>query len=231
MSAAPPTASQGSPSLRSLELTSLPHLYYTTTQSAAELAVQIQDNFDAVMAKPPGSKGDPAEVAALRKRIHEDQTLLIQWAEEKVQLAIAGHDMVKSFEIAIQKDVVELSTELQKAGLMDGEYEMDDYGMETLPAPELPGRRGGSRLQYAASYDSLEPTPILETRPAPVRKAAAAPGMSRQQSGYGSEGGYGAGSDMLGWEAPKRGGGSSELHRCSVGGEVLLLLNIKKSFR
>lgn len=136
----------------------------------AELAAQIQENFEAVMAKSPG-KGDAAEVAAMRKRIEDDQALLIQWAEEKVQLALMGHDLLEMHQEVLAQDQSALYHELTEMGLMqDDAYGVDDgYGLE-LQVPEPTGRRGGaSRLQYAGSFDSLEPA-ALELRPGERRR-------------------------------------------------------------
>jgi len=117
------------------------------------------------MAKTSG-KADAVEVSELRKRIQDDQALLIQWAEEKVQLALTGHELLDTHLGALENDVTNLTQELQENGqIVDDGYGVDDtgYGLE-IPAPEPPGRRGGgSRLHYATSYDSLEPS--LDIRP------------------------------------------------------------------
>lgn len=66
----------------------------------ADLAAQIQENVEAVLRMPPAAGsgaagtrgksggGEPRELAELRSQISKDQQLLIQFAEEKVQLAV-----------------------------------------------------------------------------------------------------------------------------------------------
>lgn len=176
--------------------------------STAEMAAQIQDAFETILKSP---KLPPDEVIALRKRIEEDQALLIQWAEEKVQLALTGHELLDSQMEQLATDISGLVTELQETGQLaeDGYGAVDDYGMELAVPEPAPSRRTGSRMQYAA-YDSLDPTVPLEPRGggAGGRKSTIPLSLSRQQSGYVSEG-YPSGSDVMGWEAPKPRAGSA----------------------
>lgn len=172
----------------------------------AELAAQIQDEFELLLTKVPG-KTPPEEIEALRKKIDEEQALLIQWAEEKVQLALTGHELLDAQMGHLESDLVAFKEELAEQGVeVDAGYAVDDYPME-MAAPETAARRSGaaSRMQFG-TYESLDPAPSLEPRTG-GRKATQIPlSLSRQQSGYASEG-YATGSDVLGWEGPKRGGG------------------------
>ncbi|KAG7673635.1 hypothetical protein Ndes2526B_g02913 [Nannochloris sp. 'desiccata'] len=184
-----------------------------------DLASQVQDEFDLLLSKVPG-KTPPEEITALRKKIEEEQALLIQWAEEKVQLALTGHELLDSQMANLADDLGLFREELVEQGIEVDGY-VDEYAMDVAP-PEPQGRRTGSRMQFATPYDSLDPQVSLEPRGAGVgggnRKSNQIPlTLSRQQSGYGSEG-YGTGSDVIGWDAPKqqRGGGSSR--RNNVGG-------------
>jgi hypothetical protein len=54
----------------------------------------------------------PMQVADLRGRIDADQRLMIQFAEEKVQLAIHGYDLLMVHFDQIEADIVALRTEL-----------------------------------------------------------------------------------------------------------------------
>lgn len=66
--------------------------------AGADLAAQIQENVEAVLRMPPasggaaatrgGKAGESKELRELRAQIDKDQQLLIQFAEEKVQLAV-----------------------------------------------------------------------------------------------------------------------------------------------
>jgi hypothetical protein len=178
--------------------------------SSPDLGASIQENFDALLNLAPG-KAPAEEVAALRKRIEEDQALLIQWAEEKVQLALTGHELLDTQMAQLETDLASFRDELGEQGIEVGEgYVMDDYPMDVAP-PEPVGRRsGGARLGYG--YDSLEPQASLGVGVGGgggvARKSTQIPlSLSRQQSGYGSEGGYGTGSEAMGWDAARRGGG------------------------
>jgi hypothetical protein len=115
-------------------------------------------------------------------------------------------------------DIVQFREELAEQGIEVDGY-VDEYAMDVAP-PEPQGRRAGSRMQFANPYDSLEPQVSLEPRGTAGgnRKSSQIPlSLSRQQSGYGSEG-YGTGSDVIGWDAPKqqRAGGSNR--RSTAGG-------------
>ena len=188
-------------------------MYHIPSPPFAELGAQIQDNFEALLAKVPG-KTPPEEIAALRKRIEEDQAQLIQWAEEKIELGRTGHVIVDDQMLALENDIKSFQDEM---GIdIDHGYGIDDYGMEMhQPEPDV-GRRSGSRMQFGGGYDSLEPQMMLEPRSGGGggggRKSTQIPlSLSRQQSGYGSEG-YATGSDVMGWDQPKRTGNSTLIH-------------------
>lgn len=175
--------------------------------------MQIQEEFDVLMKSP---KQQEKEVTEMRSKIEAKQSLLIQWAEEKAQLALTGYELIDTQYEQVNADLAGLAAELQATGQMmdDGYGGMDDYSMDLAP-PEPTGRRGASRLHYAASFDpGLDPTLGLDAgRGGSGRKSTTIPlNLSRQQSGYGSEGPYPSGSDYMAgaWDAPKsRLGGSS----------------------
>jgi hypothetical protein len=185
-----------------------------------DLASQIEAEFHLLLAKVPG-KTPPDEITALRKKIEEEQALLIQWAEEKVQLALTGHELLDSQMANLSEDQNLFKEELNDQGIEVDGY-VDEYAMDIAP-PESQGRRTGSRMQFATPYDSLDPQASLDPRGTGVgggggRKSnQISLSISRAQSGYGSEG-YGTGSDIIGWDASKqqRGGGSNR--RNNVGG-------------
>lgn len=167
--------------------------------SPTDRAAQIQEHFDALMAKGP-NKLDNQEVAALRKRIEEDQALLIQWAEEKTLLATTGHDMLQSNIDSIEMDMAALADDLQRSGQNLVDDYVDDYSMDIAQEPQ--GRKsaaaaGNGRMNYGNAYDF---DPGLDVKPS--RKTTIPLSLSRAQSGYISEG---YGSDMMTWDSiPKR---------------------------
>lgn len=172
-----------------------------------------------MLTKVPG-KTPPEEITALRNKIEGEQALLIQWAEEKVQLALTGHELLDSQMANLAEDLGAFKEELLEQGIEVDAY-VDEYAMDVAP-PEPQGRRSGSRMQFATPYESLEPQVSLDPRGGVGvggRKSSQIPlSLSRQQSGYGSEG-YGTGSDVIGWDAPKqqRGGGNSRRGNAAEG--------------
>ena len=58
----------------------------------------------------------PLQVAELRQRIDADQRLLIQFSEEKVQLAVQGYDLLEAHYNQLNKDIADFSQELQVRG-------------------------------------------------------------------------------------------------------------------
>ena len=92
----------------------------------SDLAAQIQDNVELVLQRPPvaagrrGGGGGHDEVAELRQRIDADQRLLVQFAEEKVQLAVAGYDLLDMHLNQLDIDMHDLQEELAAVGGLGG---------------------------------------------------------------------------------------------------------------
>jgi hypothetical protein len=61
-------------------------------------------------ARKGGQEGE--ELAALRAQIESDQRLLIQFAEEKVQLAVQGYDLLEQHLGQADLDIVQLENEV-----------------------------------------------------------------------------------------------------------------------
>jgi hypothetical protein len=181
-------------------------------ERSEDLAAQIQENFEAAVARPPGKAGAEG-AAALRARVAADQALLCQWAEEKVQLALAGHELLDVQEAGLATDVAALSAELAEAGQLadDGfPYDEGELGGAPEAAPRRGGRQGGA--SYGGGYDAgpgLDAAPSLEPRAGP-RRTTVTLSLSRQQSEFGSED-YGAGGEAglgawgAGGDAARRG--------------------------
>ncbi|KAI3428684.1 hypothetical protein D9Q98_007507 [Chlorella vulgaris] len=130
-----------------------------------DLAAQIQENVEMVLKMPPapsagGRKAgpEPLELTALRAQIENDQRLLIQFAEEKVQLAVQGYDLLEQHLGQADLDIVHLEAELQAMGVGDtGGASMGgpDYSGGTFDDPQ-PVKRAASRMRDAPSFDSIE---------------------------------------------------------------------------
>jgi hypothetical protein len=176
-----------------------------------ELGETIQNNVDLVLAKAPaaGRKGPAAdEVAELRARIHADQRLLVQFAEEKVQLALSGYDCLDNHINQCDADIQALQEELQAMGA--GDLAMDPYMMGAggggngggimygdafAPAAinnnnnnsNNHNRRGGSRLRETGSFDSLElqPSTDFQQQQQKSRKTTVTLNLGRVSSGIG----------------------------------------------
>lgn len=61
-----------------------------------------------------------AQVAELRQRIEADQRLLIQFGEEKVQLAVQGYDLLEAHYNQLNADIADFTQELQAGGRAGG---------------------------------------------------------------------------------------------------------------
>lgn len=155
-----------------------------------DLAAQIQENVEAALKLPPahsastrskaaGNEHD--ELAALRAQIESDQRLLIQFAEEKVQLAVQGYDLLEQHLAQADLDIVHLEAVLQEMGMDMAGLSMGgpDYSGGTFedPAP----KRAGSRLRDVPSFDSFEQAQPEAPKP---RKTTITLNLSRQISGF-----------------------------------------------
>lgn len=59
-------------------------------------------------------------MAELRQRIEADQRLLIQFGEEKVQLAVQGYDLLEAHYNQLNADIADFTQELQAGGRAGG---------------------------------------------------------------------------------------------------------------
>ncbi|KAL4433034.1 hypothetical protein ABPG77_006461 [Micractinium sp. CCAP 211/92] len=182
-----------------------------------DLAAQIQENVEAVLRMPPasggaaatrgGKAGESKELRELRAQIDKDQQLLIQFAEEKVQLAVQGYDLLELHVGQADLDIVHLESELQAMGMGDA------LGGVSMGAPDYSGggfdepapKRAGSRLRDVPSFDSFDQAVPAEPKP---RKTTITLNLSRQISGFESAAAAGEaqtpGVDSLGAATQKR---------------------------
>jgi hypothetical protein len=187
-----------------------------TILTRADLAATIQDQVVGLLqrgATPSGRKPAADEVAETRAAIERNQRLLVQWAEEKVQLALTGHNLLQAHQTSLDMDIHALQGELAAAGLGDMVGVDDYFGVTAMddvlpqPPPRRQGGGGGGRLPHAASYDSLDPGDIsLSGRGGRRERGGGGNGLtiSRPASGLTSDMGLTA-ADSLAWDSgPKR---------------------------
>lgn len=92
----------------------------------------------------------------LLERIKADQKLLVQFAEEKVELATLGYNLVDQHLVGVERDISALASELQTSvDLAVGEALGDPgFGLGGLRYEDGAGRGGGLRRDYG--LDGLE---------------------------------------------------------------------------
>ena len=142
-------------------------------ESMVGTIVQLQAQ-TATGATKGSAKGDLAStVEALQTTLHENQSLLIQWAEEKVQLALLGYEILRTHQTNLDQDVHHLTQFLSDTGQLE-EYMPDEYNgvhadahmYESSDPPASlarSGRRGGSTSRgagYTTSADVYEEEPV-----------------------------------------------------------------------
>ena len=115
----------------------------------------------------PTGKAHSDEVKQELEQLKEDQRLLIQWAEEKVQLASNGHELLEKYAHALDGDIANLTQYLTDSGQLVDEYMADEYGGmgdggDPLYSDSMPARRMGSYRFGPASSGELE---VQEIKP------------------------------------------------------------------
>ena len=133
----------------------------------AEMNAVVEERYKKILAMPAG-KAHMAEVAAETKLLKEEQALLIQWAEEKVQLAGTGYEILETYAHNLEGDIGNLAQYLTETGQLVDDYMGDEYGMSADPNmyDSAPPKRSASRqLGYTSSMDGFESVPPLETKP------------------------------------------------------------------
>lgn len=96
---------------------------------------------------------------SLKATLHENQALLMQWAEEKVQLAMTGFELLLQQQKNLDEDIHNLTQFLSDTGQLE-DYMPDDYNgvhpdahiYESSEPLARSGRRGGSTSRGAGGY-------------------------------------------------------------------------------
>jgi hypothetical protein len=111
----------------------------------------------ATIAQMAGSRSSKDDLEAMQNELRSDQCLLIQWAEEKVQLAVLGHELLVSHAKNLDLDIHNLTQFLTDTGQLE-DYLPEEYGIhpdahmyDSEPMPRS-GRRGGSSSRGAGGY-------------------------------------------------------------------------------
>ena len=115
----------------------------------------MEEQCATVLAMPSG-KAHAEQVKEKMQKIKDDQSLLIQWAEEKVQLAVTGHQLLEKYAHSLEGDVASLTQYLTETGQLVDDYMPDEYGVNHEPHlyDNVTSRRAGSsRPGYTSSID------------------------------------------------------------------------------
>ena len=131
----------------------------------------------AAPAQPKARDEQTRTLDSLKATLHENQGLLMQWAEEKVQLAIAGYELLAQHQKSLDDDIHNLTQFLSDTGQLE-DYMADDYsGMHadahlyesSEPLGARPGRRGGSTMRGAGGYTTS--TDVYEEEQMPATQS------------------------------------------------------------
>jgi hypothetical protein len=115
------------------------------------------------------TKASKEELQELQSNLKADQSLLIQWAEEKVQLAVQGHELLESYATTLDGDIASLTQFLTDTGQLVDEYMPDDYGV----------------THEAHMYDSSDQQPTNRVRRSTSSRLAG--GYTTSMDGYEDE--------------------------------------------
>uniref|UniRef100_A0A1D1ZRI2 Inhibitor of growth protein N-terminal histone-binding domain-containing protein n=1 Tax=Auxenochlorella protothecoides TaxID=3075 RepID=A0A1D1ZRI2_AUXPR len=142
-------------------------------ERSEDLGAQIQDNVEVGLQ----GKLSKEQARELLERIEADQKLLVQFAEEKVQLAMQGYDLLDIHLLSLDADAAALAEELQANASLNDAFGPDAGFGGNGGAFDDPGTAPRTaRLRDLSSYDSLEAVTDVK----PGRRSTL--GLSRQPS-------------------------------------------------
>lgn len=106
-----------------------------------ELSDIVQQNVAQLMAMPPQHQhGATDEYMQLSQKVETDQRLLLQFAEEKVQVAQQVYDLIEMHAVELEKQIEDLEGDLRASGLDGGALE-SFYGTPGfVPLDSIRGR-------------------------------------------------------------------------------------------
>jgi len=133
-----------------------------------DLSLAVENQVEAIAQMSATTKSSKEELQEMRDNLKGDQSLLIQWAEEKVQLAVLGHELLASYAKNLEDDIHNLTQFLTNTGQLDEYLPVDEYGMghdvnmyesseQHQPRQGMTRRATSSRLGgYTTSMDGYE---------------------------------------------------------------------------
>ena len=138
-----------------------------------DLSQKVDDQVNRI-AQIPSGKSRSEEVKQETEKLKADQSLLIQWSEEKVQLAVQGHELLGKYAQSLEGDITNLTQFLTDTGQLEiDEYMPDEYGMhqDAHLYDSVPARRAGSsKFGYTSSMDGYEPDQPSSGKPLQQQK-------------------------------------------------------------
>mmetsp|Transcript_13668 Transcript_13668/g.29330 ORF Transcript_13668/g.29330 Transcript_13668/m.29330 type:complete len:420 (-) Transcript_13668:692-1951(-) len=135
-------------------------------EKCSDLSETLQHNVAVLISFPPmhaQRDGPTDEYLDLLKRVEQDQRMLLQFAEEKVQLAQQAFDLVEMHAIELEKQLDEFEGDLRVTGGLDG-TSADLYS----PSFGLPLDSARGRTPKIDDWNSLAPTPSEQLPLAPL---------------------------------------------------------------
>lgn len=161
------------------ELTRVLNMIRDLDHKSRDLSQVVEAQVETITQMSSSTKSSKEELYELREKLKADQSLLIQWAEEKVQLAVLGHELLASYAKTLDEDIHNLTLFLTNTGQLDEYLPVDEYGMahdanmyESSEQPRQGGMRRAtsSRLGgYTTSMDGYEEEQSTKP-PAPSQK-------------------------------------------------------------
>lgn len=135
------------------------------------LQQELQANVNALLQMPPQYLQPTPEYEEVSERVAADQKLLVQFAEEKVQLAQQAHDLLEVHALELERVTDDLEKELRRSN--PDALGLDAYLNESVNF--LDNARGKTPRLDDWTVPLPEPQPSLATAPSMVLAAAAAP--------------------------------------------------------
>lgn len=143
------------------------------------LQQELQANVNALLQMPPQYLQPTPEYDEVSERVASDQKLLVQFAEEKVQLAQQAHDLLEVHALELERVTDDLEKELRRSNPDDG-LGLDAYLNDSVNF--LDNARGKTPRLDDWTVPLPEPPPSLATAPSMVLAAAAAPPPAKKAS-------------------------------------------------
>ena len=208
------------------ELTRVLNMIRDLDHKSNDLSHDVEAQVEAITQLSTTTKASKEELQNLRDKLKADQGLLIQWAEEKVQLAVLGHELLGSYAKNLDEDIHNLTQFLTNTGQLDEYLPVDEYGMghdanmyetseQQVPRQGGMRRATSSRLGgYTTSMDGYEEEQS-EKPPPPQKLRTNIPlTINRQQSNAYAEAGFQG--DAMGDATKRRRGGNDSRRRSAA---------------